>query len=79
MNNHDMTDKQKQFFKYSCDICLWQDHYFPKDAAKTLRELIKNKQLKPMMYSANYIYKQVLQTHIPQHIEYQLSMFMNPE
>ena len=50
------TDNQKRFFKYDCKICLWEDHYFALEGEKTLRTLINENKLKPMSYSANYIF-----------------------
>ena len=62
-----------------CKICLWEDHYFAREAAETLRDLIDEHKLIPMTYSANYIFKQLLPNYTPEIAEYQHSMFMTPQ
>ena len=70
------TDKQKEIFKYDCKICLWENHYFALEGAETLRRLISENKLKPMTYSANYIFRQELPRYEPPQAEYNKSMFM---
>ena len=66
-------------YDYDCHICLWEDHYFDKEAAKTLRQLIADNKLEPMKYYANDIFQQVLPIYQPNDLVWQKTMFMTPE
>ena len=74
-----LSQKQKDLYLYDCQICLWEDHYFVREAAETLRDLIDEHKLIPMKYSANDIFKQALPVYEPFDLVSQKTMFMTPK
>ena len=76
--------------EYTCNICLWEDHYFcseflPENLSeygKTSIDLVRRirKQLRPMSFMDSSVFNQRLPEYVPQLLNaYSLSMYHTPQ